>query len=322
MHVHLLRKTKAEAVNVLRSNLDPSIKLTVGEVDEGHKATTMLIAGRPSREELAYFPKLEALIIPWIGIPPETLALVQEFSQLDLHNLHHNAEPTAEMAVALLLAAAKRIIPYDQALRSHDWRFRYQKSSEILLLDGKKALILGYGAIGKRIGSALGGLGIDVSYIRRNAGNDPNPKVYSPDALESLLPTVDFLLLALPLTSETEGWIGEDELRLLPPTAVLVNVARAAVIDEAALFKALNEKWIFGAGLDVWFNYPKTEEERLSAPPGNYPWHTLDNLVLSPHRAGHVRETEQMRMTALAEVLNEGARGNPLPNKVDTDLGY
>ena len=136
------------------------------------------------------------------------------------------------------------------------------------------------------------------------------------------IPEADFLILALPLTSESKGRIGEKELRLLPPTAVIVNIARAAIIDEAALYQALKENRIFGAGLDVWFNYPGTPEERLGTPPGDYPWHTLDNLVMSPHRAGHVRETEAMRMKALADLLNEGARGKVLPNRVDLELGY
>jgi phosphoglycerate dehydrogenase-like enzyme len=322
MRVHLLRKTDSEAVEALLSNIDKEVQLSVGEVSEGHKNTKVLIAGRPSHEEMAAFPDLETLIVPWIGIPPETLELVKKFPKLNLHNLHHNAQPTAEMAVALLLSGAKRIIPYDQALRAHDWRLRYHRPSDILLLAGKNALILGYGEIGRRIGTALEGLGLDVSFIRRRLGGDEPTTVYPISALEGLLPETDFLILALPLTGETEGLIGEKQLRLLPSSAVLVNIARGKIVDEAALYKALNEKWIFGAGLDVWFNYPSTEEERIGTPPGEYPWHTLENLVLSPHRAGHVRETEKLRMSALAELLNQAAQGKQIPNKVDPDLGY
>ena len=322
MRVHLLRKTGPEGLEILRSHLDDKIQLTVGEVAKGHKETTILVAGRPNREELTYFPDLEALIIPWIGIPPETLSLIKEHPNLALHNLHHNADPTAEMAIALLLAAAKRIIPYDRALRDHDWRLRYQGSSEILLLAGKKALILGYGEIGKRIGAALKGMGVHVTYLRRGEQGTDSKDIYSVSALHDLLPETDFLILALPLTSETEGLIGEKQLRLLPSSAVLVNIARGRIVDEGSLFKALDEKWIFGAGLDVWFNYPSSEDERIGTPPGEFPWRTLDNLVLSPHRAGHVRETEALRMGALADLLNQAAREGVIPNRVDPDLGY
>jgi len=321
MHIHLLRAPEPDPLKVLQSNLVEDVQLTMGEIQAESIGAKILVAGRPSREQVAAFPELQALIVPWTGIPPETLEIVLDFPHLTLHNLHHNAAPTAEMAVALLLAAAKRIIPFDQELRKHDWRLRYQRS-ETILLSGKKALVLGYGEIGRRIGAALEGLGMEVAFIRRAVDAEQGPRVYSQDVLESLLPEADFLILALPLTSETEGLIGEKQLRLLPSTAVLVNVARGKLIEEAALYKALSEKWIFGAGLDVWFTYPGSEEERGSTPPGDYPWGALDNLVLSPHRAGHVRETESLRMKALAELLNHPARGLPIPNQVDPGLGY
>ena len=321
MHIHLLRSPEPDPLKVLQSNLVEAVQLTMGDIQAENLGAKILVAGRPSREQLTAFPGLQALIVPWTGIPPETLELVREFPHLTLHNLHHNAAPVAEMTVALLLAAAKRIIPFDQELRKHDWRLRYQPS-EIILLSGKKALVLGYGEIGRRIGAILQGLSMEVAFIRRAGDAEQGLRVYSQDVLESLLPEADFLVLALPLTSETEGLIGEKQLRLLPSTAVLVNVARGGIIEEGALFKALSEKWIFGAGLDVWFNYPGSREERSSTPPGEYPWEDLDNLVLSPHRAGHVRETESLRMRALAELLNHTARGLPLPNQVDPDLGY
>ncbi|HDD55387.1 MAG TPA: hydroxyacid dehydrogenase [Chloroflexi bacterium] len=321
MHIHLLKEPEPHNLEILQAHLEKTLRLTMGEIRAEHSGAKILVAGRPSREQLAAFPALQALIVPWTGIPPGTLELVREFPDLTLHNLHHNAAPVAEMAVALLLAAAKRIIPFDQALRKNDWRLRYQPP-ETILLERKRALILGYGEIGRRIGTALEGLGLEVVFIRRRAGADQEPGIYPPSALEELLPEVDFLVLALPLTAQTEGWIGEKELRLLPSSAVLVNVARGKVIDEVALFKALSEKWIFGAGLDVWFNYPGSREERGSTPPGEYPWGDLDNLVLSPHRGGLVRETEGLRMSALAELLNQAARGLPLSNRVDPDLGY
>ncbi len=321
MNVHLSYPPAAEDLTYLESIVEEGISLTVGEISQADPGTRILVSGRPTKEELAVLPDLETLIVPWIGIPPDTLALVREFPGLSLHNLHHNAAPAAEMAVALLLAAAKQILPFDHALREGDWTLRYQKPPETVLLAGKNALILGYGEIGKRVGAALTGLGVQVEFIRREEGED-DAGVHSLSALHKLLPGADFLVLALPLTAETEGLIGEKELRALPPSAVVVNVARGKIINEAALYRALREKWIFGAGLDVWFNYPSKVEERSSTPPGEYPWDTLDNVVLSPHRAGLVRETERLRMSALAELLNQAARGEPIANLVDLDLGY
>lgn len=321
MHVHLLRPPEPPHHQLLTEALKGNIKLTVGEIDSECSAAKILVAGRPTQEQLQAFPELQALIVPWTGIPPETLELIRDFPQLTLHNLRHNAAPTAEMAVALLLAAAKRILHFDQRLRENDWTPRYQ-TPETLLLAGKNALILGWGEVGQRIGAALEGLGLGVSYIRRSPTAEQEGIVYPISALESLLPEADFLVLALPLTEETEGLIGERQLRLMPSTAVLVNIARGRIIQEAALYRALKEKWIFGAGLDVWFNYPASQEERSNTQPGEFAWGELDNLVLSPHRGALVRETERLRMAGLAEMLNQAALGQPLPNLVDLKLGY
>lgn len=321
MHVHLVRTPEPQYLAQLSERLDPTVELTLGEVEVENSGAKILVAGRPTREQFDALPDLQALIVPWTGIPPQTMELIRDFPNLTLHNLHHNAAPTAEMAVALLLGAAKRIIPFDQGIRRNDWSLRYQVPESILVA-GKKALILGYGEIGRRIGAALEGLGLEVVFIRRVPESDQDPKIYPLSALDTLLPEADFLILALPLTEQTEGLIGEKELRLLPSSAVLVNVARGKIVQEAALFRALQEKWIFGAGLDVWFNYPGSREERGNTPPGNHDWGTLDNLVLSPHRGALVRETENLRMEHLAELINQAARGLPIPNQVDPERGY
>jgi phosphoglycerate dehydrogenase-like enzyme len=116
--------------------------------------------------------------------------------------------------------------------------------------------------------------------------------------------------------------IGERELALLPPDAVLVNVGRGPIVDEAALYHALHEGTLHAAGLDVWYNYPADEASRSHTPPSAYPFHELDNVVMSPHRAGGSDESEMRRMTHLAALLNAAARGDEMPNRVDLQAGY
>ena len=130
------------------------------------------------------------------------------------------------------------------------------------------------------------------------------------------------LIICLPHTPETMELIGEPELALLSPGAILVNVGRGPIVDEAALYHALREGTLHSAGLDVWYNYPSGEAARSHTPPSAYPFHELDNVVMSPHRAGGSDESEMRRMTHLAALLNAAARGYEMPNRVDLQAGY
>jgi phosphoglycerate dehydrogenase-like enzyme len=323
--VFILHPPDDEAVRVLGEHLDTQINVSLGpdlpEPAEYH----VLVAGRPGREHLVASPNLHTLIIPFAGLPDVTREVLRDFSHLAVHNLHHNAPLAAELALALLLAAAKLVVPFDRAFREHDWTRRYQPNPS-LYLRGKTALILGYGQIGQRVGIALGALGMNVVAVRRDPTAplmDGAPRqVYPLQVLSALLPKAHVLVVALPLTDETHGLLGEVELASMPRDAVLVNVGRGAVIDQRALYHALREGHLLAAGLDVWYNYPQTQEDRLCLPPADYPFHELDNVVMSPHRGGHVKETEAMRMKGLATSLNAAARGEPIPNPVDLCAGY
>jgi phosphoglycerate dehydrogenase-like enzyme len=103
---------------------------------------------------------------------------------------------------------------------------------------------------------------------------------------------------------------------------VLINIARGPIVDEAALYNALRGGSLYGAGLDVWYNYPADEQSRSHTAPSYHPFHELDNVVMSPHRAGGSDETERLRMAHLAELLNAAARGEPMPNRVNLQAGY
>jgi phosphoglycerate dehydrogenase-like enzyme len=168
-------------------------------------------------------------------------------------------------------------------------------------------------------------MGMEVVGIRRStqvAGGDRADEIYPISGLEDALPRADALIICLPHTPETDSLLGENELSLLPSDAVLVNVGRGGIVDEGALYRALRDGTIFAAGLDVWYNYPADTASRANTPPSSYPFHELDNVVMSPHRAGHSRKTERLRMAHLAELLNAAARGEEMPNKVDLEAGY
>ena len=329
LSVHLQQPLRSEEARAsLQRRLDAAIRLTAGPELPVPAAYQILVAGRPQRHELAASPQLQALIVPWAGIPESTRDLMREFPDVAVHNLHHNALPVAEHALALLLAAAKSLLPMDQALRRHDWRPRYEPNPS-LLLEGRTALVLGYGAIGRKAADLCRGLGMDVIAIRRQVEapgrqQDAGAAVQLAPIhdLHRLLPRAGALLVCLPYTDDTAGLIGARELALLPAEAVLVNIGRGPIVDEAALYHALRDGRLYAAGLDVWYHYPEDVESRSLTPPSRYPFHELPNVVMSPHRAGGSTQTEELRAIHLARLLNAAARGEPVPNRVDLDAGY
>jgi phosphoglycerate dehydrogenase-like enzyme len=153
--------------------------------------------------------------------------------------------------------------------------------------------------------------------IRKSAGPEPpSPqvdRVYRKEQLPELLSASDFVILALPLTNETRGLIGEKELRGMKPGAYLINVARGAIVDEEALVRALEERWIAGAGLDVFVKEPLPPESRF---------YELPNVIFSPHISGDMPDYEWRATDIFCENLRRYLIGEPFLHEVDKDKGY
>jgi phosphoglycerate dehydrogenase-like enzyme len=319
----------------LRPLVPPEVRLLAGPGDEQPLETDILVGGAVTAEQLARSPGVRAVIVPFAGVPFPTQALLRARPQIALHNLHFNTVSTAEMALTLLLAAAKHLTELDRRIRVGDWRWD-DAAHPTDTLPGKTAVILGYGAIGRRLAPLLRALGMAVIGVRRHrpaegqegearvhgAETRDEVRVYAVTDLPELLPRADVLICLLPHTPETEGLLGAAELGLLPAHCVLVNVGRGPVIDEEALYAALAGRRIRAAGIDVWYQYPADEEARGHTFPARLPFHELDNVVMTPHRAGWLQSFEKLRCAALAELLNAAAAGRPLANLVDKELGY
>ena len=223
--------------------------------------THIVIGGGPTVEQLeAAGPSLEAVLIPFAGLPPQLRKTLQEnsdkFKAVSVYSIHHNAAYTAEMAVALCLCAAKNLLPADRLLRKGDWSARgipaaagcAPRPMPMLLLSGKTALVLGYGQVGRRVAIAMLALGMRVLATRSSqAEARTTPEgviVYPARSFHSLLPRAHVVFVCLPSTPDTDNLISSVELDLLPTDAVLVNVGRGAVIDEQALHRALSPGWL------------------------------------------------------------------------------
>ncbi|MDH3890508.1 MAG: hydroxyacid dehydrogenase [candidate division Zixibacteria bacterium] len=329
-HVHVLSDFDDLWIQQLASELDNNTTLSHGKEIPIPDDCHVLVAGLPTREQITSCHNLHSLIIPWSGLPKATRELMLDLPHIAIYNLHHNAAAVAEHAVALMLAASKSIVPIDRRLRQNDWTPRYEPSSSPLL-EKKTALILGYGAIGRRIARACAGLGMEVHAVKRNFKgiDDPTtslaplgiPQLHDSRSMNDYLPQAAALFVCLPLSPATEGLIGEHELSLLPDDSIVINIARGRVIDEAALYRALKSGRI-RAGLDTWYLYPQDESSRSDQPPSEFAFHELENVVMTPHLAGHCSDIETHRIQALARLLNRLADGHPLPDRVDPERGY
>ena len=277
-----------------------------------------------SREFLSGAKKLIHIQVPWTGAESLDYNLLKEYPHLTVSNSHSNSLAIAEHAVALLVSTAKNIVYRDSFMRKGDWTPRYNDITS-QWLTGKILGVIGYGAIGRKVARILrAGFGMRVMAIRRS-----NPEVYCEEtffsgtieSLEHVLKNSDYILIALPLTSETKGIIGEKELNLLKDNAVLVNVGRGKIIDEEALYKYLKNKKMGGVGLDVWYNYPKDRNK-----PENvfqhYPFEELPFLVMSPHSAFKIEKREIPFTEDIIKNLKAIYQGLTPENLIDLDRGY
>lgn len=332
MKVYYPAPMRPEIVTSLQESLGNGYRVSSDSGDV--PGFEVLIEGRPTIEMLDLSPELRAVVVPFAGVPGPTVQLLRNKKSAALFNLHHNAADTAETAMALLLACSRLIVPADRQMREGNWEARYAPS-ECVHLAGKTVLILGYGHIGKAVARACAGLGMAVLACRRRGTaveRIDGAEVHPASDLPGLLARANALIVAVPQTAETAGLIGPKEIALLPHGAILVNIARGDIVDEAALYHALKEGALHSAGLDVWYRYPsagssgvptyfRMPQDACQTFPANLPFWELDNVVMSPHRGGVSQDTENLRVTDLAELVRAIASGSP-PRAVDLQAGY
>ena len=209
-----------------------------------------------------------------------------------------NARAVSEHAMALILAMARKLPEARDHQAKHSWRGMISDIAEREdELGGKTLLIVGLGDIGSRLARLAKAFGLRVVGLKRNptAGGEAADSVHAIADLARLLPEADFVVLTCPLTPETERLIDAEALARMKRSAYLVNAARGGCVDEPALVKALQERRIAGAALDV------TAEEPL--PPSSPLWEMADVLI-TPHTAGETRKYEDNVLDILVENLD------------------
>ncbi len=183
-------------------------------------------------------------------------------------------------------------------------------------LNGQTLAVIGLGNIGMEIARTAKALGMNVLGVRRSKPSVLPPYVdslYQPNDLETALKASDFVVLAVPITPETNQMIGEDQLKAMKPSAVLINISRGSVVDEAALVQALKESSIGGAALDVFEDEPLSQESEL--------W-DLPNVFMTPHISALSDEYDTRAVRLFCENLRRYIHGEELINLVDKSRGY
>ncbi len=215
------------------------------------------------------------------------------------------AEPIAEHVMALALALARRLPQRHAALA----RGEFNMWDPVLTLDGAVCAVLGFGGIGIATAALMRAFGTRI-YAVNSSGRTSEPTEFTGTLadLDQVLAAADVLVIALPLTKATRGLLGARELALMKPAAILVNVSRAAVIDERALYERLRDQPEFSAGVDTWWHEPGPDSGFIT----EYPFFDLPNVIGSPHNSGVTAGALQIGARRAAENVRRFLQGEAL----------
>ncbi|HEY8445676.1 MAG TPA: C-terminal binding protein [Thermomicrobiales bacterium] len=303
--------------------------LTIEERVLAEIGARLVVAGAGTAEEIVqHAPEADAILTCWKRVPEAALdaaprcRIVSRYGiGLDNIPVAHATElgmlvtnvpdfcldEVADHALALLLACARGIVRFSRETSSGVWNPSAGRA--LPRLRGQTLGLIGYGAIARNLAPKAAALGLHiVAYTPRISPDDVSPYGRGTRDLDEVLQAADYLSIHAPLTEETRGLIGERALRLMKPTAYLINTSRGAIVDEAALVQALREGWIAGAALDVLPTEPPDPANPLLA---------LENAIVTPHVAfASAAAVEDLRARA-AEHVVQVLRGEVPSNLVN-----
>jgi len=184
-----------------------------------------------------------------------------------------------------LLSLTNKIILHHNWMISGKWRLGDKEAASVPLRRRKIGL-MGYGAVNQKVHSFLKGFDLSFAALKRDWEIEPDGlECFTMKQLHDFLNCIDTMVVAIPHTSQTEDLIKLKELKLLGKRGLIVQLGRGIIINERDLFLALDQGIITGAAIDVWYNYKPEEDENGGKYPFSFPFHKLDNVILSPHRA-------------------------------------
>lgn len=341
-HYHLALEFPGQ-IQALRRALPESRIVVAADRDAFFKElpeADVIVSGPLSPEERSAARNMRAHMLPYAGVNALPLAEYSERGVV-VANSHGNARTVAERAVALAIAAAGRIVEFHDGLRLGQWA-RREEAAQIFeywrSLQHARCTVVGTGAIGSAIAELMSGFGCHFTGVRRRitAGHRQQGTPFHEVTadLHTALERTDVLFLALPLTRETRHLVDEKVLESLN-NAILVNVSRGEIVDEEALYRCLAHAAsalrgdtstetspirVSAAGIDCWWKYPQPFTSAQL--PSTYPFHTLPNVVMSPHAGSHTIEGKRSQLAETIENVRRFVRDGVPLNPVDISTGY
>lgn len=281
--------------------------------------TDALISMGFAREMAVAGPRLRLIQVPGAGLDRIDRDALRP--GMHLANAYGHEAGIAEYVIGAMIALMRTFGRLDAKLRAGEWESQWAVGVPAPPLwpelAGKTLGILGFGHIGRALAPRATAFDMRVCAMRREAQQEPPDGVAficGPDGLDDVLREADFLAITLSLTPQTRGLLDARRLGLMKPGAFLINVARAEIVDEAALYGVLTSGGIAGAALDVWYRYPTT---RGATPPSTKPIHELSNVLMTPHVSGWTEGMIEARAALIANNIERIACGEPPLNAVD-----
>ena len=318
--VYVTRLIPQENIDALRERFDVEVNaedraLSPAELIEkvrGRSAVVSLLTDNITGEVLdAAGPQCKIVANYAVGYNNFDLAAATQRNVILTNTPGVLDDATATHTFTLLLAVARRIAEADKFVRAGEWKGWAPMFFVGLDVDGRTLGIAGLGRIGKNVARKARGFNMRIIYndARRDTAFEAESGAKFVDK-ETLVREADFLTLHVPLTPETRHYIGATELKNMKATAVLINASRGPVVDEKALVVALREKWIFGAGLDVFENEPALEPGLTE----------LDNVIVVPHVASATPATRVEMGKIVVTNINKVLSGLPPDTCVNPEV--
>jgi D-3-phosphoglycerate dehydrogenase / 2-oxoglutarate reductase len=266
-------------------------------------------ATKVDAEVLSAAPRLRVVARAGVGLDNVDVRAATQSGVMVVNAPTSNIISAAELAVSLLLAAARHVVPANEALRRGEWQ--RSKYSGVELYE-KTVGIVGLGRIGVLVAQRLSSFGMKViafdPYVQAGRAAQMGVRLVG---LDDLLADSDFITVHLPKTPETLGLIGDEQLHKVKPHVVVVNAARGGIVDEDALYEALVEGRVAAAGLDVYANEPNTDS----------PLFALPNVVATPHLGASTAEAQEKAGVSVARSVRLALAGELVPDAVNVQGG-